>query len=1194
MHAARLRVCLITSLSLLAGAATANTFTPGNLVIYRVGTGAAGSTLAATGNPVFLDEYTTAGALVQSVALPTAGSGSQKALVASGTAQPDGLLTRSADGTCLAVPGYARDLGTGSGTLTSGTLNAGAVLPRVVARVTAAAAIDTSTALTDAATATNFRGAATNDCNSFWVAGNAGGVRYAPIGATTSVNVATGLNTERGIGIFSGQLYVASPSSVVDGVAAIGSGLPTTAQPVNKLAGTSVATSAFTFYFADLDASVPGNDTLYVADDTLGLLKFSLVAGAWVHNGTVGVGTDGYRGLTATVLGNTVTLYATRKGGGTTAGGGELAKLVDTSGYNGALTGTPSLVVASTGNVAWRGVALAPGVITMTPSAGPNGTIEPATPQVVPGGVSRTFNIVPAPGYTAGVDGTCNGTLVGTTFTTALATANCTVVASFARVRHMVTPSAGPNGSITPNAPQSIPEGGTTSFNVVAAPGYAASVGGSCHGSLSGSTYTTDPILTDCTVEATFTLITYTVTPSASAGGSITPSDMQTVPQGTSAVFSVVPAHGFGASVGGTCNGTLSGTTYTTSPVNANCTVEATFNVLPRYTVSATSNAHGSITPASQIAIQGDTASITITPDAGYNFAVRGTCGGSLQGNTYVTRAASADCAVNVTFARKLVLFVGNSYTFGRVDPVMSYNAANVSDLTYQMWLDNPAGSNEDEPHPWGGIPGVFKKLVEQAGLDWDVSISARNAASLRGHYLNSNPAGWDLRSNVASQRFDIVMLQDLSDEPLPPGRGANANLPYFNAYVDKLEQWVHEGAAQTFTETQLFGGTTAACRAATGASASACDTPRTIAPANTNARSEAEVYLYQTWARPDMIGPNGTNVNGQFYSPAEGLEAMTLDFHNAYFGRAVANGHIEDVAPVGDAFLRAVQTGVAMRDPYVPEVGKVNLWHTDFFHPSKYGSYLSALVHFATLTGFNPLSLGADEQAAADLGISPTVAAQLQNVAQATVSPDRTAPVSSAARSEEPNASGWNAHDVTVTFTATDEARGSGLAGIDYSIAGAQTGSGTLASGGAITISTEGVSTITFQARDRAGNLEAARTLRVAIDKSKPVITGMPGATCNLWPPNHKMVEVATVSVDSGAAPIASFSVAASSNEPPLAGESDTAITGSGTTRTLALRADRDARGSGRLYSITATATDEAGNTSSATATCKVPLNQK
>ena len=40
-------------------------------------------------------------------------------------------------------------------------------------------------------------------------------------------------------------------------------------------------------------------------------------------------------------------------------------------------------------------------------------------------------------------------------------------------------------------------------------------------------------------------------------------------------------------------------------------------------------------------------------------------------------------CAVTVQAAEPVsILLVGNSYTFGRVDPVMSYNAANVHDLT--------------------------------------------------------------------------------------------------------------------------------------------------------------------------------------------------------------------------------------------------------------------------------------------------------------------------------------------------------------------------------------------------------------------------------------------------------------------------------------------------------------------------------
>lgn len=48
-------------------------------------------------------------------------------------------------------------------------------------------------------------------------------------------------------------------------------------------------------------------------------------------------------------------------------------------------------------------------------------------------------------------------------------------------------------------------------------------------------------------------------------------------------------------------------------------------------------------------------------------------------------------------------LFVGNSFTFGRVDPVMSYNASNVHDLTAPSnggTFSNLTGSNPYEPHP--------------------------------------------------------------------------------------------------------------------------------------------------------------------------------------------------------------------------------------------------------------------------------------------------------------------------------------------------------------------------------------------------------------------------------------------------------------------------------------------------------------
>ena len=83
------------------------------------------------------------------------------------------------------------------------------------------------------------------------------------------------------------------------------------------------------------------------------------------------------------------------------------------------------------------------------------------------------------------------------------------------------------------------------------------------------------------------------------------------------------------------------------------------------------------------------------------------------------------------------ILFVGNSYTFGRVDPVMSYNVGTVDDMTRPrpgLWPDpnftETAGTRAWEPHPWGGVPAIFKQLADQAGVEFDVSLSTRNAAA--------------------------------------------------------------------------------------------------------------------------------------------------------------------------------------------------------------------------------------------------------------------------------------------------------------------------------------------------------------------------------------------------------------------------------------------------------------------------------
>ena len=69
---------------------------------------------------------------------------------------------------------------------------------------------------------------------------------------------------------------------------------------------------------------------------------------------------------------------------------------------------------------------------------------------------------------------------------------------------HIVTPVAGANGSITPDAPQTVDDGATTHFAIAADAHYAIADVTGCAGTLAGNTYTTGPISADCTVNATF------------------------------------------------------------------------------------------------------------------------------------------------------------------------------------------------------------------------------------------------------------------------------------------------------------------------------------------------------------------------------------------------------------------------------------------------------------------------------------------------------------------------------------------------------------------------------------------------------------------------------------------------------------------------------------------------------------------
>ncbi|MBU1425478.1 MAG: hypothetical protein KKH12_01860, partial [Gammaproteobacteria bacterium] len=97
--------------------------------------------------------------------------------------------------------------------------------------------------------------------------------------------------------------------------------------------------------------------------------------------------------------------------------------------------------------------------------------------------------------------------------------------------------------------------------------------------------------------------------------------------------------------------GSLSGFTYTTGIVTADCQVTASFDSMAvTHQVTATAGTGGSITPASRTVDDGATTTFTVTPDAGNFIAGVTGCGGLLSGSTYTTGAVTADCQVSASF----------------------------------------------------------------------------------------------------------------------------------------------------------------------------------------------------------------------------------------------------------------------------------------------------------------------------------------------------------------------------------------------------------------------------------------------------------------------------------------------------------------------------------------------------------------
>ena len=222
-----------------------------------------------------------------------------------------------------------------------------------------------------------------------------------------------------------------------------------------------------------------------------------------------------------------------------------------------------------------------------------------------------------------------------------------------------------------------------------------------------------------------------------------------------------------------------------------------------------------------------------------------------------------------------------------------------------------------------GGVPALFKAFATQAGLNFDVALETHPGAGFEFHLANKQVV-------LGSRAWDRVVLQGQSTLDL-----------------DKP-----------------------------GDPAKLIATSRQIAELLRRPNPKTELYLVATWSRADQTyQPKGA----WFGKP---IEAMARDVR-AGIDQAAAAAAIKTVIPVGEAWTRAIQTGVADPNPYDGiEPGKVDLWTYDHYHASTPGYYLEALVVFGSLASIDPRTLGESECTAYELGLDRAQVNALQQVA--------------------------------------------------------------------------------------------------------------------------------------------------------------------------------------------------------------------
>jgi hypothetical protein len=334
----------------------------------------------------------------------------------------------------------------------------------------------------------------------------------------------------------------------------------------------------------------------------------------------------------------------------------------------------------------------------ITASAGPNGSISPSGTVSVQELTNKTYTLTPAPGYRVAdvlIDGVSTGARTSYTFNSVQAAH--TISATFTPDIYTVTAAAEPTGSITPSGTITVNGGDSLTFAITPDAGYevrSVIVDGANKGAVTTFTFTN--IRTNHTIDAYFKVITYAITATTDANGTISPSGTTIVNIGAGQTYTITPRPGYHIAdvlVDGASAGAVG--TYVFTNVTSSHTIAATFAENPTYSITAPDDMefagmHGSISPAGISTVLGGTGKLfTITPDAGYrvqDVLVDGVSVGAVTSYTFFN--IQENHTINATFTADIYTITATADVNGSISPAGAITVNRGDSLTFTITPD--------------------------------------------------------------------------------------------------------------------------------------------------------------------------------------------------------------------------------------------------------------------------------------------------------------------------------------------------------------------------------------------------------------------------------------------------------------------------------------------------------------------------